>query len=81
MTEFMELVKEMRNAQKEYFKLRKAGASHAAMDALQRSKALESRVDEEIRKEEAAANVQADGTIIMADGRKLVQGNLFEDMQ
>lgn len=70
----MELVREMRNAQKEYFRSR----TH---DALQRSKALESRVDEEIRKEEAAANVQADGTIIMADGRKLVQGNLFEGMQ
>lgn len=80
MTEFMKLVREMRRAQKEYFKARKAGASHAAMEALHRSKALESRVDEEINLEEAAANVQADGAIIMADGRKLVQGNLFDNL-
>ena len=33
MNEFMALVKEMRTAQKEYFKLRKAGASHAANNA------------------------------------------------
>ena len=64
MNEFMALVKEMRTAQKEYFKLRRADASHAANDALQRSKALESRVDQEIRaaeeaREKAEAEVKA----------------------
>ena len=77
MNEFIALVKEMRTAQKEYFKLRKAGASHAAMDALQRSKALESRVDQEICAAEEAEGVQNGDVIVMADGRKLVQGNLF----
>lgn len=80
MTEFMELVKEMRTAQKEYFKLRKAGASHAANDALQRSKALESRVDQEIREAEASENTQSGDVIVMANGQKLVQGNLFENL-
>lgn len=80
MTEFMKLVREMRTAQKEYFKARKAGASHAAMEALHRSKALESRVDQEIHKAEAAENTQSGDVIIMADGRKLVQGNLFDYM-
>lgn len=80
MIEFMALVKEMRTAQKEYFKLRKAGASHAAQDALQRSKALESRVDQEIRAAEEAEGVQNGDVIVLKDGRRLVQGNLFENV-
>ena len=80
MNEFMALVKEMRTAQKEYFKLRKAGASHAVNDALQRSKALESRVDQEIRAAEEAEGVQNGDVIVLKDGRKLVQGNLFENL-
>ena len=80
MNEFMALVKEMRTAQKEYFKLRKSGASHAAQDALQRSKALESRVDQEIRAAEEAEGVQNGDVIVMANGQKLVQGNLFENL-
>lgn len=43
---FMQLVKEMRTAQKEYFTARKQWGD--SRDALQRSKALERRVDEEI---------------------------------
>lgn len=76
---FMQLVKDMRAAQKEYFKLRKAGASHAAMDALQRSKALESRVDEEIAAAERQELANDPDCIRMANGQKLRQGNLFED--
>lgn len=47
MTEFMQLVREMRKAQKEYFKTRDR-------DVLAKSKQLEKRVDDEIKKEEAA---------------------------
>ena len=73
MDPFMILAKEMRTAQKEYFK-------DLSRDALQRSKALESRVDEEIRAAEEAERVQNGDVIVMADGRKLVQGNLFENI-
>jgi len=60
------LVKEMRSAQKEYFRDR----SH---DALQRSKALEKRVDDAI-----AEPINNNGDVIlMANGQKLVQGSLF----
>lgn len=52
---FMQLVKDMRAAQKEYFAVLKNTANYAESqkwaaehDALQRSKALERRVDEEI---------------------------------
>lgn len=63
---FKALVREMRTAQKEYFRDR----SH---DALQRSKALEKRVDDEL-----AQNVETDpNVIIMKNGQKLVQGSLF----
>ena len=48
MTEFMQLVREMRKAQKEYFKTRDK-------DVLAKSKQLEKRVDAEIKKEEALA--------------------------
>ena len=69
---FMQLVKDMREAQKEYFSTR-------SKESLQRSKALERRVDEEI----AAAERQdfANGTdcVRMANGQILRQGNLFED--
>mgnify|MGYP003426247189 CR=1 FL=1 len=49
MTEFMQLVREMRKAQKEYFKKRDR-------NVLAKSKQLEKRVDDEIKKEEALAN-------------------------
>lgn len=63
---FKALVREMRTAQKEYFRDR----SH---DALQRSKALEKRVDDEL-----AQKVEIDpNVIIMKNGQKLVQGSLF----
>ena len=80
MDPFMILAKEMRTAQKEYFRLRKGGASHAAQEALQRSKALESRVDQEIRAAEEAEGVQNGDVIVLKDGRKLVQGNLFDNL-
>ena len=48
MTEFMQLVREMRKAQKEYFNTRDR-------DVLAKSKQLEKRVDDEIKKEEAVA--------------------------
>lgn len=51
MTEFMQLVREMRKAQKEYFKTRDK-------DVLAKSKQLEKRVDDEIKKEEAVAENQ-----------------------
>lgn len=47
MTEFMQLVREMRKAQKEYFKTRDK-------DVLAKSKQLEKRVDDEIKEEEEA---------------------------
>ena len=97
MTEFVALVKEMRIAQKEYFKARRryheacnslkrigireqAELGQKASEALQRSKALESRVDQEIRAAEEAEGVQNGDVIVMKDGRKLVQGNLFENL-
>ena len=58
---FMQLVKDMRAAQKEYFSLRHRGEQPSTVrESLQRSKALERRVDEEI----AAAERQdfANGT-------------------
>ena len=51
MTEFMQLVREMRKAQKEYFKTRDR-------DSLAKSKQLEKRVDNEIKKEEALSENQ-----------------------
>lgn len=51
MTEFMQLVREMRKAQKEYFKTRDK-------DVLAKSKQLEKRVDDEIKKEEVVAENQ-----------------------
>ena len=51
---FMQLVKEMRAAQKEYFAARKQWGD--SRDALQRSKALERRVDEEIQRVAGLAN-------------------------
>ena len=47
MTKFMQLVREMRKAQKDYFKTRDR-------DVLAKSKQLEKRVDDEIKKEEEA---------------------------
>lgn len=66
------LVKEMRSAQKKYFRDR----SH---EALQRSKALERRADEEIAAAERQELANDPDVILMANGQKLVQGNLFED--
>lgn len=51
MTDFMQLVREMRKAQKEYFKTRDK-------DVLAKSKQLEKRVDDEIKKEEVVAENQ-----------------------
>ena len=90
----MSLVKQMREAQREYFRTR-------SRESLQASKALEKRVDEEIQRVEGLANnthvltdyerrmlsnsnsnsnaaPQAPDCIVLADGRRLVQGNLFE---
>ena len=64
--QFKGIVREMRTAQKEYFETR-------SRDALQRSKALEKRVDNEL-----AQKVKTDpNVILMANGQKLVQGSLF----
>ncbi len=70
MDSFMSLVREMRAAQKEYFRTR-------SRESLQQSKALESRVDEEIRKAAAAQMPCDPNCIIMANGQKLIQGDLF----
>ena len=76
---FMQLVKEMRAAQKEYFSLRHRGEQPSTVrDALQRSKALERRVDEEIAAAERQESANDPDCIVLADGRRLVQGNLFE---
>ena len=70
---FKALVKEMRTAQKEYFAARSARDIQGANYCLQRSKALEKRVDDEL-----AQKVETDpNVIIMKNGQKLVQGSLF----
>lgn len=69
---FMQLVKDMREAQKEYFLAR-------SKDALQRSKAFERRVDEEIAAAERQYQTTNPDCIRMANGQTLRQGNLFED--
>lgn len=66
------LVKEMRSAQKEYFRDR-------SREALQRSKALERRVDEEIAAAERQDQTTNPDCIRMANGQTLRQGNLFEN--
>lgn len=66
------LVKEMRSAQKEYFRDR-------SRDALQRSKALEKRVDEEIAAAERQELANDPDVILMANGQTLRQGDLFKD--
>lgn len=73
---FMQLVKDMRAAQKEYFAVRKQCGD--SRDALQRSKALERRVDEEIAAAERQESANDPDCIVLSDGRRLVQGNLFE---
>ena len=73
---FMQLVKDMRAAQKEYFAARKQWGD--SRDALQRSKALERRVDEEIAAAERKESANDPDCIVLADGRRLVQGNLFK---
>ena len=75
---FMQLVKDMRAAQKEYFSLRHRGEQPSTVrDALQRSKALEKRVDEEIAAAERQDQTNDPDVILMANGQKLVQGSLF----
>lgn len=69
---FMQLVKEMRAAQKEYFSTR-------SKESLQRSKALERRVDEEIAAAERQELANDPDCIRMANGQILRQGNLFTD--
>lgn len=77
---FMQLVKDMRAAQKEYFSLRHRGEQPSTVrDALQRSKALEKRVDEEIAAAERKDQTTNPDCIRMANGQTLRQGNLFED--
>ena len=73
---FMQLVKDMRAAQKEYFAARKQWGD--SRDALLLSKALEKRVDEEIAAAERQESANDPDCIVLADGRRLVQGNLFE---
>ena len=73
----MQLVKEMRAAQKEYFAARKQWGD--SRDALQRSKALERRVDEEIAAAERQDQTNDPDCIRMANGQILRQRNLFED--
>ena len=75
---FMQLVKDMRAAQKEYFAARRDPRLNAR-DALQRSKALERRVDEEITAAERQDQTNDPDCIRMANGQTLRQGNLFED--
>ena len=72
---FMQLVKDMRAAQKEYFAARKQW--EYSID-LQRSKDLERLVDEEIAAAERQESANDPDCIVLADGRRLVQGNLFE---
>lgn len=75
---FMQLVKDMREAQKEYFSLRHRGEQPSTVrEALQRSKALERRVDEEIAAAERQDFANDPDVILMANGQKLVQGSLF----
>ena len=69
---FMQLVKQMREAQREYFRTR-------SREALQQSKALEKRVDEEIAAAERQELANDPDCIRMANGQTLRQGNLFED--
>jgi hypothetical protein len=70
----------MRAAQKEYFSLRHRGEQPSTVrDALQRSKALERRVDEEIAAAERQDQTNDPDCIRMANGQTLRQGNLFED--
>lgn len=77
---FMQLVKDMREAQKEYFSLRhRCEQPSTVRDALQRSKALERRVDEEIATAERQDQTNDPDCIRMANGQTLRQGNLFED--
>lgn len=87
---FMQLVKDMRAAQKdtlEYSSVLKMGTTakefeeryKAFCEALQRSKALEKRVDEEIAAAERQELANAPDCIRMANGQTLRQGNLFED--
>lgn len=75
---FMQLVKDMRAAQKEYFTARKAGR-HSAQEALLKSFSLERRVDEEIAAAERQDQTNDPDCIRMANGQTLRQGNLFEN--
>ena len=72
MDAFMSLVKQMREAQREYFRTR-------SRESLQASKALERRVDEEIAAAERQESANDPDCIRMANGQTLRQGNLFED--
>lgn len=64
---FKALVKQMRDAQKEYFRTR----TH---DSLQRSKALESRVDAELV---SGKPIQMGDVTLLPNGKKLVQTSMF----
>lgn len=75
---FMQLVKDMRAAQKIVDNNIQNQDWNKVHDALQRSKALERRVDEEIAAAEQKESANDPDCIVLADGRRLVQGNLFE---
>ena len=91
MDAFMSLVKQMREAQRNKPFLQISGSVTAERlkkyqseheDYLKLLRALEKRVDEEIaaaeRKPGDFGFIPDEDCIVMADGRKLVQGNLFE---
>lgn len=74
------LVKEMRSAQRHYIALKQQGypLKEVVQDVLQRAKALEKRVDEEVTDKPDSETTDPD-CIRMANGQTLRQGNLFED--
>lgn len=89
MDTFMQLVKQMREAQKEAIALRQKfytttldetlGNMAEAIELNSRLERLQTRVDEEIAAAERQELANDPDCIRMANGQKLVQGNLFED--
>ena len=84
---FMQLVKDMRAAQRNKpflpiscsitaEKLKKYHSKNE--DYMKLLRALERRVDEEIAAAERQESANDPDCIVLADGRRLVQGNLFE---
>ena len=84
---FMQLVKDMRAAQRNKPFLPISGSITAEKlkkyhskneDYMKLLRALERRVDEEIAAAERQESANDPDCIVLADGRRLVQGNLFE---